>query len=77
MASLKNIPTLKYRKFLARINCKCNRKKGGHEHWSRKDLTRPLTIQASKKTIPEFIILQHLRHLNMSREEFITIMEDL
>ena len=73
----KNIDTVKYRKFLKRTGCKNTRSSGGHEHWTRKDLRRPLTLQSHKKTIPEFIIKQHLRHLNMSGDKFIEIFNDL
>lgn len=77
MVKLSNISTLRYKKFLIHIGCKCNRKKGSHEHYSRRDLTRPLTIQSNKKTVPEFIIHEHLRHLNMTRQEFIEIIDQL
>ena len=67
---LSNISHDKYRKILKSLNCKCNRSKGDHEHWSRADLNRPLTFQSTINPVPEFIIKQHLRYLNLSREEF-------
>lgn len=70
---LSNIPLKKYRNFLKNIGCECKRVKGGHEHWSRTDLSRSLTIQTHIDPVPEFIIRQHLRHLNISREKFLSV----
>ena len=44
--------------------------RGGHEKWSRHDLDRPITIQAHIDPVPEFIVKQILRHLNMDRKTF-------
>ena len=77
MPKLNNISLNKYRKFLIQIDCKCTRKKGGHEHWTREKLPRPLTLQSHIEPIPEFIIKQHLRHLNLTREEFLTILQNI
>ncbi len=68
---LSNIPLKKYRKFLENLGCKCNRTKGGHEHWSRSNLDRQITLQTHIDPVPEFIIRQHLRHLGMSRDAFL------
>ena len=67
---LRNVPLRRYRKFLADIGCKCVRTKGGHEHWTRVDLDRPITLQSHIDPVPEFIVRQHLRYFGMSREEF-------
>jgi hypothetical protein len=45
--------------------------RGGHEKWSRADLDRPITIQTHINPVPEFIIKQILRHLNISKKAFI------
>ena len=71
---LSNISLSDYRIFLKNIGCKCNRKKGGHEHWTRSDLPRPLTLQIHINPVPEFIIKQHLRHLNLSKIEFLELL---
>ncbi len=44
--------------------------RGGHEKWSRADLDRPITIQTHIDPVPEFIVKQILRHLDISRDEF-------
>jgi len=73
---LSNIPLKKYRKFLENIGCKYNRVKGGHEHWSRADLTRPITLQTHVDIVPEFIIKQHLRYLNMTKKDFLVLISE-
>ena len=70
---LSNIPLKDFRKFLKNqgLNIiKLSKGRGGHEKWSRADLDRPITIQTHIDPIPEFIVKQVLRHLEMTREEF-------
>ena len=74
---ISNIPLRKYRKFLEYIKCDCNRTKGGHEHWSRADLSRPITLQTHIDPVPEFIIKQHLRYLNMTRGNFLKAISEV
>ncbi|HCY41014.1 MAG TPA: hypothetical protein DHV48_06610 [Prolixibacteraceae bacterium] len=55
---------------------KDSRGRGGHEKWSRADLDRPITIQTHITPVPEFIILQILRHLKMSKRTFWEIIKN-
>ena len=68
---LRNIPLKLIRDFLKEQGCSCNRTKGGHEHWSRSDLKRPITLQTHVDPVPEFIIKNTLRQLNISKEDFL------
>lgn len=68
---LRNIDLGDYLKFLNHIGCKCTREKGGHVHFTRSDLARPITVQSHITPVPEFIIKQHLRALNMTKEKFL------
>jgi hypothetical protein len=68
---LRNIPLNLYREFLIDKGCKCTRKSGGHEHWSRKDLLRPITIQSHIDPVPEFIIKNGLRQLGLIKKDFL------
>lgn len=68
---LRNIPLKLYREFLEDKGCVCNRTKGGHEHWSRGDLPRPITIQSHIDPVPEFIIKNGLRILGLSKQDFL------
>lgn len=67
---LSNISLSDFRKFLKNEGLKCISTKGGHEKWVRKDLLRPIILQTHITPVPEFIVKQVIRHLNMSREEF-------
>ena len=70
---LSNIPLKDFRRFLKNqgLNLiKSSKGRGGHEKWARADLDRPITIQTHIDPVPEFIIKQILRHLEMTREEF-------
>jgi len=70
---LSNISLQDFRKFLKNqgLNIiKTSKGRGGHEKWSRTDLDRPITIQTHIDPVPEFIVKQVLRHLEMTREEF-------
>lgn len=43
---------------------------GGHEHWTRADLLRPITIQTHIDPVPERIMKQIINALEIDREEF-------
>lgn len=71
---LSNIPLKDFRRFLRSqgLNIiKSSKGRGGHGKWSRADLDRPITIQTHIDPVPEFIVKQIIRHLAMTREEFI------
>ena len=67
---LRNVPLKLFREFLIEKGCICNRANGGHEHWSRTDLKRPITIQTHIDPIPEFIIKNALVQLGLSKKDF-------
>ena len=67
---LRNISLSDYQQYLIHIGCKCTRSKGGHDHYTRKDLNRPLTLQSHIDPVPEFIIKNHLRILQKTKIEF-------
>ncbi len=68
---LKNIPLNLYRDFLKDNGCKIYRTNGGHEHWGKKDLPRPITIQTHIDPVPEFILKNGLRILGLTKDDFI------
>jgi hypothetical protein len=74
---LSNISLSDYRRFLSLQGCKLIRTSGGHEHWSRKDIPRALTLQSHISPVPERIIKQHLSYLKVSREKFFELMDEL
>ena len=69
--SLKNIKLSVFREFLAAKRLKHIRTKGGHEIWSRHDLTRPVVIQTHENPVPEHIIKNNLRTIKSNRDELL------
>ncbi|MEI6696644.1 MAG: type II toxin-antitoxin system HicA family toxin [Bacteroidota bacterium] len=70
---LSNITIQEFRKFLKNqgLNIiKDSRGRGGHEKWSKSGLDRPITIQTHIDPVPEFIVKQVLRHLNIDKKLF-------
>lgn len=56
--------------------CEHKKTKGGHEHWTKTGLNRPITFQTHIEPVPEFIMKQILKHLNLSIDNFWEIFED-
>ena len=71
---LTNISLKDYRDFLEKSGCKYNRTEGGHEIWSRKNLTRPIVVQTHESPVPEFIIKNALRNLGLTKKDFFNIL---
>jgi hypothetical protein len=67
---LKNVSLKDCRIFLRKVGCDNKRSNGGHEHWTRSDLLRPITIQSHIDPVPERIMRQILSALDMDRDEF-------
>lgn len=76
VGKLSNVPLSDYREFLKKAGCKCIRTEGGHEVWSRKDLTRPIIVQTHECPVPEFIIKNALRNLGLTKKNFFEILFD-
>ena len=60
---LKNITLRDFRKFLVKVGCQTKRTTGGHEHWTRVDLLRPITLQTHIDPVPERIMKQIINAL--------------
>ena len=71
---LKNVSLRDCRKFLTNAGCQTKRTTGGHEHWTREDLLRPITIQTHIDPVPERIMKQILSTLKIDKEEFLKIL---
>jgi len=68
---LRNVPLRLYRDFLKSRGCQLTRTSGGHEHWTRADLLRPITIQAHVDPVPEFVIKNGIRQLGLTKKDFL------
>jgi hypothetical protein len=73
---LSNVKLADIREFLKKCECKCIGINGGHEKWTRADLLRPIIIQTHIDPVPEFIVLQILRALSISKKDFFRILFD-
>jgi hypothetical protein len=67
---LRNIPLKTFRQYLEWKGLKKIRDKGGHEIWGGHSLNRPITLQSHIDPVPEFIVKQALRTLNVDRLDF-------
>jgi hypothetical protein len=77
MGSLSNISLAEFRKFLLHVGCARIRKSGGHEMWARQGMRRSITLQTHIDPIPERIVRQSLRNLDITREEFEAMIQTL
>lgn len=76
MGQLSNIPLKTFRNFLEAQGLTIIRTKGGHEMWGgRPGLQRSITLQSHIDPVPEFIILNNLRTLGVSRKEFVDFLK--
>lgn len=71
---LSNISIASMRVFLAACGCEHVSTEGGHEKWRKEGLTRPIIIQTHIDPVPEFIVKNILRNLQMSKADFFAIM---
>jgi hypothetical protein len=74
---LKNVKLSDYRDFLAKVGCKHTYTIGGHEKWTRSDLMRPIIVQTHESPVPEFIIMNALRNLGLTKKDFFNILFDV
>jgi predicted RNA binding protein YcfA (HicA-like mRNA interferase family) len=66
----------RFDKFLRYVGCEFVRQKGDHRIYRKANLKRPIVIPAIKD-IPVFIILNNLRVLGISKEEYLSISSNL
>jgi len=74
---LRNVSLKNCRKFLLSTGCQHKRTTGGHEHWTRADLLRPITIQTHIDPVPERIMKQLIIALEIDRDGFQEILKRL
>lgn len=64
-----NVPLSKFLKFLEDEGLKQIRTRGGHLIYARKDLKRSIPIQSHIDPVPEFIVLEVLKTLDVSPQD--------
>lgn len=68
---LKNVPLRLFRDYLTYKGLKKQRTSSGHEIWGGANLKRPIVLQTHIDPIPEFIVRNCLRTLNVKSDNFI------
>lgn len=64
-----NVSLTLMRKILEHERCKCIKSEKGHEKYSRSDPLRPIIIQNHIDPVPEFIVKQIMRTLNLKNSD--------
>ena len=70
MGRLSNISLSVFRAFLLSKGLSLLRVSGGYEVWGKAGLLRPVIIQSHVDPIPEFIVLNCLRTIGVTRKVF-------
>ncbi len=76
MPRIQSIHWKEFEKFLFSVGCEFTREKGDHRVYWKKGLKRPVVIPRDT-SLPAFIILNNLKVLRISREEYLSIIENL
>lgn len=72
MPRIRSIHWKEFEKFLFVVGCEFKRERGDHRVYWKKGIKRPIVIPRDT-SLPEFIILNNLKVLGVSREEYIKI----
>jgi len=76
MSEIDQISWRKFEKFLLKIGCRFKRQKGDHLIYWKPGILRPIVVP-KERVLPVFIILNNLRVLQVSKEEFLKIITGL
>ena len=72
MPRIQSIHWKEFEKFLIKVGCEFKREKGDHRVYWKNGLKRPVVIPRDS-SLPAFIILNNLKILGISREEYLEI----
>jgi len=70
MGKYSNISVARFRKILKALGLEQVRTKGGHEMWCKEGMLRNVVFQNHVEPIPEDIVLNNIRSLGITKEEF-------
>jgi predicted RNA binding protein YcfA (HicA-like mRNA interferase family) len=65
-----------FEKFLFKVGCEFKREKGDHRIYWKEGVKRPIVIPRDT-SLPAFIILNNLKVLEISREEYLKIVSEI
>lgn len=72
MTHIQSVHWKEFEKFLIKVGCEFKREKGDHRIYWKKNIKRPIVIPRDT-SLPAFIILNNLRVLGISRDEYLKI----
>ena len=75
MPRIQSIHWKEFEKFLLKIGCEFKREKGDHRVYWKSGIKRPIVIPRDR-SLPAFVILNNLKVLRISREEYLKIISD-
>lgn len=75
MPRIQSIHWKEFEKFLLKVGCEFKREKGDHRVYWKAGIKRPIIVPR-ETSLPAFIILNNLKVLNMSREEYLKIISE-
>jgi predicted RNA binding protein YcfA (HicA-like mRNA interferase family) len=75
MKKLSNISLKEFRAVLTALGLHKMRTKGGHEAWVREGLRRPIIIQTHVDPVSELVVRKTINDLDITRDEFIALLE--
>lgn len=76
MSDINSVSWRLFEKFLIRIGYVFKRQKGDHRIYWKNGIPRPIVVP-QERTLPVFIILNNLRVLGITKEEFLKILDEL
>ncbi len=77
MRNLSNVTIAEFRAIMVLLGMTKVRTKGGHEAWMKAGMTRPAIVQTHVDPVPEYVLRNNLRVIGISRDEFLTLLENL
>jgi predicted RNA binding protein YcfA (HicA-like mRNA interferase family) len=75
MKELGDVNWKQFERFLLREGCQFKGKEGSHCKYKKPGLARPIIVPCYKK-LPDFIILNNLRTLGVTRDSFVKKMKE-
>ena len=77
MRNLSNVTIAEFRAIMVLLGMTKVRTKGGHEAWMKAGMTRPAIVQTHVDPVHEYVLRNNLRVIGISRDEFLTLLENL
>lgn len=75
MPRIKAVHWKEFEKFLIKVGCEFKRERGDHRVYWKDGIKRPIVIPRDT-SLPSFIILNNLKVLGISREEYLKIISE-